>query len=90
VKIVVSENIIHSVNQKAKNQRLLMKRLTFISCMMVVFLWGAVCAYAAPRLTVPESVFNFGYVPQNSTVSHVFWLYSTGDDTLKIINVAPG
>lgn len=47
-------------------------------------------AFAAPRLTIPETEFNFGFVPQNSTISHVFWLKSTGDDSLKIISVKPG
>ncbi len=47
-------------------------------------------ADAAPRLSIPESVFNFGYCPQNSAVSHDFWLYSTGDAELKILKVVPG
>lgn len=50
----------------------------------------AVSAMAAPRLTIKESTFNFGYVPQNSEISHTFWLYSTGDDSLKILRVVPG
>ncbi len=45
---------------------------------------------AAPRMTISDSLFDFGYVPQNAKVSHVFWLYSTGDDTLKVIKVSPG
>ena len=47
-------------------------------------------ASAAPRLTIGESTFNFGYAPQNSKISHDFWLHSTGEDTLKILNVKPG
>lgn len=47
-------------------------------------------AIAAPRLTIKESEFRFGFVPQNSSVSHPFWLYSSGDDTLKILKVNPG
>lgn len=47
-------------------------------------------AFAVPRLTIDESNFDFGYAPQHSKVSHVFWLKSTGDDTLKILNVRPG
>ncbi len=47
-------------------------------------------ASATPRLTIGESSFDFGYAPQNSKISHDFWLYSTGDDTLKILNVKPG
>ncbi len=45
---------------------------------------------AAPRLVIPETTFNFGYVPQNSKVSHVFWLYSKGDDSVQILKVVPG
>lgn len=54
-----------------------------------ILLWVGF-AHAAPRLTFNETSFDFGYMPQNSKVSHVFWLYSTGDDTLKIIKVSPG
>lgn len=45
---------------------------------------------AAPRLIIPETEFDFGFVPQNAKVSHVFWLYSAGTDTLKIVKVNPG
>ncbi len=43
-----------------------------------------------PRMDIPESSFEFGYVPQYSTISHVFWLHSTGDDTLRIDSIKPG
>lgn len=65
------------------------KVMYFLGVAVITLLW-AVTVKSAPRLTMPESVFDFGYVPQNSTVSHVFWLYSTGDDTLKILRVSPG
>lgn len=51
---------------------------------------GVSSAQAAPRLTIPESSFDFGYVPQNSKITHDFWLYSSGDDSLKILKVVPG
>ncbi len=47
-------------------------------------------ALAAPRLTIPEGEFDFGFVPQNSEIAHVFWLHSTGEDSLKIVQVTPG
>ena len=47
-------------------------------------------AVGAPRLVIPETEYNFGAVPQNAKVSHVFWLYSKGDDTLQILKVIPG
>jgi len=46
--------------------------------------------YSAPRLTMPETVFDFGFAPQNATVSHKFWLISSGEDTLRILKVVPG
>jgi hypothetical protein len=60
----------------------------FVVLLIVVLVAGT--AFAAPRLTIDESSFDFGYAPQHSKVSHVFWLKSTGDDTLKILNVKPG
>jgi len=45
---------------------------------------------AAPRMEIPEMEFDFGYVPQNSEISHVFWLFNRGDDSLKIEKVVPG
>jgi hypothetical protein len=47
-------------------------------------------ALGAPRMTIPETEFDFGYVPQNSPIAHIFWLHSTGDDSLKIMKVSPG
>jgi hypothetical protein len=51
---------------------------------------AAAAVSAAPELSLSELSFDFGYVPQNSNVSHVFWLKSTGDDTLIIQRVIPG
>ena len=45
---------------------------------------------AAPMMTLSETSFDFGYAPQNSKISHVFWLKSVGDDSLRILNVKPG
>jgi hypothetical protein len=59
--------------------------------MTLLFLFGFIgLVQAQPRLTIPESVFDFGKVPQHSQISHIFWLHSTGTDTLKIENVKPG
>ncbi len=47
-------------------------------------------AMALPKMFLPQEQFNFGYVPQNSKVSHVFWIKSVGEDSLKILKVTPG
>ena len=57
---------------------------------VVLLLVLAGAAISAPRLVMPETEFNFGFVPQNAQIAHVFWLYSKGDDSLKIIQVVPG
>lgn len=44
----------------------------------------------APRVAVSEETFDFGYVPQGATISHVFWLKNTGGDTLRINDVRTG
>lgn len=68
-----------------KNKKIIITTLTAVLALACV---SAVAA--GPRLTLPESVFNFGYCPQNSDVTHKFWLISTGDQPLKITNVIPG
>ncbi len=50
----------------------------------------SVAALAAPRLEMPEASFDFGFTPQNSTISHKFWLKSSGEDSLLILKVVPG
>ena len=51
---------------------------------------GTTPAANGPRLEVPEVSFNFGYVPQGSSISHTFWLKNVGGDTLRITDVRPG
>ena len=64
------------------------KTILFIQSIFICMLFST--AFSAPRMTLSESAFNFGYAPQHSKISHEFWIYSTGDDSLKIINVVPG
>ena len=67
-----------------------MKRLIGLLAAFFLVIYGAGSVNAAPRMEIPETVFDFGYVPQHSKISHDFWLMSTGDDTLKILKVVPG
>lgn len=67
-----------------------MKHRTLAAAALIGALVMASQGAAAPRLTMPETSFDFGSVPQNAKISHVFWLHSTGDDSLKIVQVVPG
>ncbi|UCC44079.1 MAG: DUF1573 domain-containing protein [Candidatus Zixiibacteriota bacterium] len=63
--------------------------LPFVCTALFLFtLTGA--AAGAPRLVLDESEFDFGFVPQNSKITHSFWVKSQGDDSLKILRVVPG
>lgn len=57
---------------------------------LIIALVPLVSGWAGPRISVPESEFNFGKAPQSATISHTFWLYSTGDDTLRLTKIVPG
>ncbi len=62
-----------------------------IATIIAIILFGAAgIADAQPKMSIPNSIFDFGFVPQNSKISHIFWLHSTGTDTLKILKVTPG
>ncbi len=61
-----------------------------MTVILTVVLLMSAAGSSAPRLMIVEDAFDFGFVPQHSKVSHVFWLRSTGDDSLKILKVQPG
>ena len=67
-----------------------MKHVKTLWLALIVLCIMAGMAWSAPRLTINEPQFDFGFIPQHSKVSHVFWLHSTGDDELKILKVVPG
>lgn len=64
------------------------QRLGILS-LAALLLWVS-SATAAPRMTIEETKFDFGFVPQQAKVAHVFWLKSTGDDSLIITKIVPG
>lgn len=68
-----------------------LKRIT-VTAALAALLLGALAtgAKAESNLTIPESVFDFGYAPQKSKLTHKFWLLSTGDDSLIIDKIVPG
>lgn len=65
-------------------------RKSILAASLAVLLVTAGAVQAAPKLSIPQDTFDFGYVPQNSSISHVFWLHSTGEDTLRVERVVPG
>lgn len=64
-----------------------MKKLILIS---TILLGIASMAFADPRIIIPETKWDFGYVPQHGVLTHDYWIRNAGDDTLKIIKVKPG
>jgi hypothetical protein len=64
-----------------------MKKL--LAVVMFLISWSVV-SMAAPVLSMPETHWDYGIVPQQSVLTHDYWIRNTGDDTLKIIEVKPG
>ncbi len=52
----------------------------------IVFLTYSFSQAGTPRIEFSERVWDFGRVPQQSTVSHTFWIKNVGTDTLKGIS----
>ena len=67
-----------------------MRRILIIISAIMMLLVISGTAIAAPRMVLPESAFDFGIVPQNAKVSHIFWIHSKGTDSLRILKVVPG
>jgi len=67
-----------------------MKRRYLLPVIACLVLGAAAVALAGPQIYMPETEFNFGTVCQKALISHTFWIYSIGDDTLKVLKVVPG
>ena len=63
--------------------------LVFVAVSLLFLLVGSQ-AMALPKMFLPEDSFDFGFAPQDSKISHVFWIKSVGEDSLKILSVKPG
>lgn len=44
---------------------------------------------SGPRIKCAQEVFNFGYVPQDATVSHTYWLKNAGTEEVIITEIKP-
>ncbi len=45
---------------------------------------------AGPKVKVTDDTIDFGKTPNNSIVTHTFWVKSVGDQPLRILTVDPG
>ncbi len=80
----------HNTNSLSKRAPLSGRSLSVVCAAAALALFFAVPASAEPNLTIEQSSFDFGYAPQKSKLSHIFWLKSTGSDLLKIAKIVPG
>ena len=64
--------------------------LSSVFAVLALALGLTACDNAESNLTIEQSSFDFGYAPQKSKLTHVFWLTSPGTALLKIAKVVPG
>jgi hypothetical protein len=64
-----------------------MKKLLAVTMFLISL---PVVSMATPVLSMPEVHWDYGNVPQQSVLTHDYWIRNIGDDTLKIIEVKPG
>ncbi len=75
-----------------------MKRLSAKSLVLLsLFLFGLYVLVLAQteklskaRIFLPDTRWDFGYIPQGGSVSHIFQVKNIGEDTLIIVRVRPG
>jgi hypothetical protein len=60
-----------------------------LTTILLLILWP-VMAIGKPQMFLPELHWDYGNVPQNSALTHDYWIRNMGNDTLKIIDVRPG
>ncbi len=67
-----------------------MRQFTAVVFILLLLGFATVPALAQPQLEIVGKSFDFGYVPQDCTISQFFWFKSTGTDTLKIDRIKTG
>jgi hypothetical protein len=60
----------------------------FLVCLVGGFISQAQAE--GPKLLIPQTMFDFGYVPPQSKISHYYLVKNVGEDILKIEKVKPG
>jgi len=69
---------------------MIIKRTIPVTIIVIFLLSCTARGDDGPQLSLPDSIFDFGYVTAGTTVEHTFWLHSTGTDTLRVIKIRPG
>jgi hypothetical protein len=72
---------------KMKKKRFLFSILFLIFFLSLVF---TEIEAGTPKLEISEMSWDWGRIPQNSVVSHSFWLKNVGTDTLRGMNASVG
>lgn len=62
--------------------------LLFLSVLLSLLITGTASAGSKVEVSAPN--FNFGRVLQHTQASHLFWIKSVGEDTLRVTKIEPG
>lgn len=49
----------------------------------------AISAVAGPKISIPDATFSFGKILQHAVLTKRFWIKSTGDTPVKIVEIKP-
>ncbi len=74
-------------------KRLRAKSLILLGALFLILyalVWGQKEKLSRARIFLPDTRWDFGYVPEGGSVSHTFQVKNIGEDTLIIARVRPG
>ncbi|MFH2050231.1 MAG: DUF1573 domain-containing protein [bacterium] len=67
--------------------------ITISTCLIILSCESSITNYNTDNdntgFSISENSFNFGFTPQYSTISHRFWIYPPGEDSLVIYKITP-
>ena len=62
----------------------------YLLLILAAFFLSQAAFAGTPKISVKESHWEFGAIPQDAKVHHEYWIKNVGDDTLRIVSVKPG
>ena len=67
-----------------------MRKTVLILLMLAALPLTAHAQDVGAKVYIEETSFDFGFIPKGGTISHAYYMYSRGTDTLRILKVKPG
>lgn len=67
-----------------------MRNTVLILLLIAMLPLAALAQDVGAKVYIEETSFDFGFIPKGGTITHAYYMFSRGTDSLRILKVKPG